>query len=87
MVRSESDSHLISGQWPDPPLEYAAKASNVWADPDAIARGSRIWSTHCQSCHGADGQGTGSAVESLSQLPADLSNSFHKGLIHWRQPE
>lgn len=92
-VRSESDSHFVYENWPDPPPEYANKSSVVWADPDAITRGRKIWTKHCQSCHGADGQGTGQNAESLSHLPADLSSSFHNApgegdaYLFWRVSE
>lgn len=91
--RSESDSHYSDERWLDPPTEYADKTSNVWADVEAIARGKKIWGKYCVSCHGKDGQGAGLISESLSHLPADLSNNFHTApgigdaYLFWRVSE
>jgi mono/diheme cytochrome c family protein len=91
--RSESDSHFSNNRWPDPPVEYEDKASNIWTDADAIAHGKKIWGKYCLSCHGADGQGTGLIAESLSHLPADLSDNFHTApgdgdaYLFWRVSE
>jgi len=93
VLRSESDAHYPNELWLDPPSEYADKASNVRADADAISHGKYIWDVHCLSCHGKDGKGTGPTAESLSQLPAGLSNSFHNALgigdasLYWRVSE
>ena len=92
-VRSEFDGHYSNDRWLDPPVEYADKVSNVWADVKAIARGEKIWLKYCISCHGKDGQGTGLMAESLSHLPADMSNNFHvapgtgDAYLFWRLSE
>ena len=91
--RSESDNHYSNDRWLDPPAEYADKASNIWLNTEAIAHGKRIWEKHCLSCHGANGQGTGLIAESLSHLPADLSDNFHTApgdgdaYLFWRVSE
>ena len=91
--RSESDNHYSSEKWLDPPAEYADKVSNVWTDTDAIARGEKIWVKNCMTCHGAEGHGAGLLAESLSHLPADLSDNFHTApgdgdaYLYWRLSE
>ena len=91
--RSEFEAHYSNDRWLDPPAEYADKASDVWSNVDAIARGKKIWEKYCLSCHGEDGQGTGLMAESLSHLPADMTNNFHiaPGLgdayLFWRLSE
>ena len=93
MDRSEFDGHYSNDRWLDPPAEYANKSSSVWTDTNAIARGEKIWVKHCVACHGEDGQGTGLMAESLSHLPADMSNNFHvapgtgDAYLFWRLSE
>lgn len=96
-----SDMHASGGEhghhrhdkWVDPPLEYADLISHKWADVEAIANGKEIYAAQCQSCHGADGQGTGPLATALSHPPADLTNNFHTepgngdAYLFWRVSE
>ena len=80
-------------EWVSPPVEYANKKSDRWADIDAIARGKVIYEQTCMSCHGQNGRGTGPLAASLSHPPADLTNHFHKApgdgdaYLFWRISE
>ena len=51
-------------------------------EADRIARGLMLYSTHCASCHGADGRGEGPAAADLPVWPPTLS----AGLL-WKRPE
>lgn len=80
-------------KWQAPPPEYATKRSARWADLAAIGRGRSLYEQQCQSCHGADGKGTGPLAASLPHAPADLTNHFHTrpgegdAYLFWRVSE
>ena len=40
---------------------------------DEYARGKKLYSTHCQICHGIKGDGNGPAAVTLSPPPADFT--------------
>ncbi|NRA47441.1 MAG: c-type cytochrome [Oligoflexales bacterium] len=47
------------------------------ADADS-ANGKKLYTQHCQQCHGVSGKGDGVAAKDMETKPADLSsNSFH----------
>lgn len=46
---------------------------------DSIATGTRSYSTHCQNCHGAKGDGKGPGAERLSVAPSDFTDSHAMG--------
>ncbi|HEX3501179.1 MAG TPA: CopD family protein [Stellaceae bacterium] len=54
---------------------------------DSIARGARLYSEHCASCHGAAGRGDGPAAVGLKVPPADLTAAHvldhREGDIFW----
>ncbi len=89
---SDHDPHR-HGTWATPPAEYASLRGNRWADLDAVKRGQELFRTHCQTCHGPDGKGTGPGAKGLEHPPADLSNHFHNqpgdgdAYLFWRVSE
>ncbi|HTW23682.1 MAG TPA: cytochrome c [Candidatus Baltobacteraceae bacterium] len=42
---------------------------------EAIAEGSQIYQQHCQSCHGAKGDGKGEKAAELSTAPGDFTDA------------
>lgn len=69
-----------------------AKARNlenpVPATPAAIAAGSKIYQQHCQSCHGANGDGKGEKAPELSTAPGDFTDAakmsgLKDGELYW----
>lgn len=69
-----------------------AKARNlenpVPATPAAIAAGSEIYQQHCQSCHGANGDGKGEKAPELSTAPGDFTDAakmsgLKDGELYW----
>jgi cytochrome c oxidase subunit II len=77
--------------------EIAAKLddpSKVWAMPDLIARGQKVYETNCASCHKADGKGggpikaiDGSAIvrdpDRSKQIQLLLNGVTSKGMPSW----
>ena len=47
----------------------------VPATQAAIAAGNRIYKQHCQSCHGANGDGKGEKAPELSTAPGDFTDA------------
>jgi mono/diheme cytochrome c family protein len=47
----------------------------VPATPAAIAAGRQIYQQHCQSCHGANGDGKGEKAPELSTAPGDFTDA------------
>lgn len=80
-------------KWAPPPAAYASRRSDRWTNEAAIARGKKLYQTHCQLCHGPDGRGTGPAAKGLPHAPADLTNHFHMkpgdgdAYLFWRVSE
>lgn len=69
-----------------------ARAKNlqnpVPATPAALADGSRIYQQHCQSCHGAKGDGKGQKAPELSTAPGDFTDAtkmsgLKDGELYW----
>ena len=60
------------------PTEFAATA---------IDRGARLFATHCEACHGADGRGDGAQAKTLPLVPADLTAAHFQthsdGDLYW----
>ena len=47
----------------------------------SIAMGMRNYSTHCQNCHGAKGDGKGPHADGLSIAPSDFTDAHAMGLV------
>ncbi len=83
----------VHSSWPEPPADFAAKTWSGWNDPQAAARGERIYQQNCAYCHGAGGKGDGVMAPRLAHGPADLTNNFHTapgkgdGYLFWRVTE
>jgi cytochrome c oxidase subunit 2 len=79
--------------------EMAAKADDpnkVWALPELVARGEKIYTANCAVCHKPDGSGTPPAIKALAGSPvvtdADKAkqlsivlNGTDKGMPPWKQ--
>ena len=56
-----------------------AKARNlknpVPATAESLAEGNQIYQQHCQSCHGANGDGKGEKAPELSTAPGDFTDA------------
>jgi mono/diheme cytochrome c family protein len=48
--------------------------------PESIADAKNDFTAHCQSCHGANGNGRGERAEKLSIAPADFGDTHAMGL-------
>jgi glucose/arabinose dehydrogenase len=57
----------------------AAKMKNPYSRPSAAQAGAKLFASHCASCHGPNGQGTGN-VPSLAKGPAQSASD---GEIFW----
>jgi mono/diheme cytochrome c family protein len=60
--------------------------------PESIRNGNYIYVNHCQSCHGAAGDGHGERAKSLSIQPSDLTDGGRvphesDGMIFWKISE
>ena len=73
-----------------------AKARNlknpVPATAEALAAGNQIYQQHCQSCHGANGDGKGEKAPELSTAPGDFTdakkmNGLKDGELFWEITE
>ena len=50
------------------------------ATPEALVSARNDYTAHCQSCHGANGDGKGERAERLSIAPADFGDAHAMGL-------
>jgi len=55
-----------------------AQSSDVTLDPLFEKRGSALYSEHCASCHGAEGDGLGPQAEQFSPRPRDFTVGNYK---------
>ncbi len=55
------------------PKAYEGAHSTVTNAPDAIDRGSVVYSQHCASCHGGSGMGNGDVAKAVVPSPALLA--------------
>jgi mono/diheme cytochrome c family protein len=69
-----------------------ARAKNlqnpVPATPAALAAGKQLYQQHCQSCHGANGDGKGQKAPELSTAPGDFTDAakmsgLKDGELYW----
>ena len=92
-VESHAGSHAHE-TWVAAPAEYSdLQGGAVWYDDEAASRGSEIYATQCQTCHGVTGRGDGVVAASLDHKPADLTRHKHSidgstdGYLFWRVSE
>lgn len=90
---NDAEGHHSHDVWVKEPEAYTAKRTGDWSAANRAVRGKALYETHCLSCHGADGRGTGPVAKGLSHPPADLTNHFHYGpgqgdaYLFWRVSE
>jgi len=71
-------------------MAKARKLKNpVPATPAALAQAKRLYQLHCQSCHGANGDGHGEKAPELSVAPGDFTDvskmrSESDGELYWQ---
>jgi mono/diheme cytochrome c family protein len=58
------------------PEEYAQKQAPeyIWTSPETLAKGKKIYTTYCLSCHGEKGDGRGPVAQALNPKPSDFSD-------------
>lgn len=71
---------------PAPPDEYKGKTNPT---PDAVAEGKKLFDTHCQSCHGPNGDGDSPVGSALNPPASDLTDAklqdaIGDDYIYWR---
>jgi mono/diheme cytochrome c family protein len=64
----------------------------VPATTTALAAGSQVYQQHCQSCHGANGDGKGEKAAELSTAPGDFTDAkkmsgLTDGELYWEITE
>ncbi|MDH5597931.1 MAG: c-type cytochrome, partial [Cyclobacteriaceae bacterium] len=63
----------------------------VKADNETLAIGKTLYSKHCKSCHGKNGEGDGTKAEELETFPGDFTSAeFQKqtdGAIFYKTSE
>jgi mono/diheme cytochrome c family protein len=57
--------------------------------PEALAAASQLYTEHCRSCHGQDGDGKGERASELSVAPGDFTNRSQMdpesdGELYWQ---
>src|SRR5258708_11218713 len=75
-IAAKDAADVVAGQAPglaDAPLAAYPIPTAPLAPPD-LARGARIYATHCAGCHGADGHGDGRAGVQLQPRPVDFTD-------------
>jgi cytochrome c oxidase subunit 2 len=79
--------------------EAKAKADDpakVWALPDLVARGEKVYAANCVACHKADGTGDGKAIKALDgsqvvqndparQIQIMLNGAANGAMPPWKQ--
>lgn len=72
------------------PSAYAGRTSPVEATEASLARGEEIYTTYCETCHGAGGMGDGAAGENLDPPPAPIAHTSQMlgdDYLFWRISE
>lgn len=72
-VHHHHSHDAMSGHWMAPAKE-ARRRNPVRADQASLRRGETLYQKHCASCHGATGQGDGTAGLALDPGPANLKD-------------
>jgi mono/diheme cytochrome c family protein len=75
---------------PAVPTEYQGKTDPYTGDAAAISAGQQIFTTTCETCHGATGAGDGPAASALNPKPADLKDlvkTLSDDYMFWRISE
>jgi mono/diheme cytochrome c family protein len=68
----------------------ARKLTNPYPpSPEALAAGMDVYTEHCRSCHGLDGDGKGEKAAELSVAPGDFTNrskmeELSDGELYWQ---
>ncbi len=84
------DGGMMQRHQADLPAAYEGMTNPVDATEESLARGQEIYTTHCQSCHGADGMGAGPAGENLDPPPASIAHTSQMlgdDYLFWRISE
>ncbi len=80
--------HAQSSRWEVPASAQNIKSPYNLKDPKLIALGKKLYSKHCNICHGAKGKGDGVAGLALNPKPAnfttDAFQSQASGVIFWK---
>jgi mono/diheme cytochrome c family protein len=72
IVRADSPAHSGHDHHWRAPEQAATRRNPVSDSASSIARGGKLFQTHCASCHGRGGRGDGPASRRLDPKPADL---------------
>ena len=72
---SFSESSLLSADEWVVPAKYLSMKNPVSPDSESIAIGKELYSKHCKSCHGKDGEGDGTKAEELEDFPGDFTEA------------
>lgn len=68
------------------PSDYASMKNPFEGNQDAVAAGKQVFTTNCETCHGADAKGDGPAGASLTPKPANLQLTVKEtdaAYMHW----
>lgn len=68
------DSGMMARHHAQVPEDYAGKTAPK-ADDESLARGAATYTQSCESCHGADGMGTGPVAKTLNPAPAQIAHT------------
>ena len=86
MAHEKGHSKKLHAHWSAPP-EAAKRANPIQRDQESIARGKKLFQTHCVVCHGPGGKGDGPAAAGLNPKPPNLvkmAGHHPDGDIAWK---
>lgn len=58
----------------DAPAEWNSYDNPVAVSADSLSKGKKLYLTHCQVCHGKNGDGTGPSARTSNIKPADFTD-------------